>query len=124
MVSKKILLAEARNVIRSDLLLYIRNELYHPEGGYLKLQFTNGSTLCLTYNDHSEYSYQYLYSLKDFDKERFDNYDKQWDVSSKPHHYDPRHKKQAKTSPMNGGPVHDMPLLSKLLLAKLKRKQT
>lgn len=61
----------------------------------MKILFNNGSTLYITYNDHSEYSYQYLYSLKAFDRDRFDNFDKEWEVSSKPHHYHPRYKKYA-----------------------------
>ena len=75
MVSKRDLLDKARELIRPQLKPFIRSELFHPEGGFYKIVFTNGSALFITYNNHSEYSCQYLYSLKENDRERFDNYE-------------------------------------------------
>ncbi|MHA1647977.1 MAG: hypothetical protein ACTSVL_10425 [Promethearchaeota archaeon] len=48
------------------------------------------------------------YSLLDQDLCRFDNYDQQWDVSSRPHHFHPRKIYEARESPMSGNPLEDM----------------
>ena len=81
----------------------------------LKFIFNNGTILFVTYNKVAEYSYQYIYSYKKYDRERYDNYDKHWKVKTRPHHFHPRYKKEGNESPMNGFPDHDIPVLIKFL---------
>ena len=67
----------------------------------LKLTFRNGAILYITYNNHREYSYHLMYTKNAFDRERFDNYDKNWDVNTKPHHFHVRVEKSVIHSSMN-----------------------
>ncbi|MHA1917045.1 MAG: toxin-antitoxin system TumE family protein [Candidatus Ranarchaeia archaeon] len=52
----------------------------------------------MRYNDFDEYSYQIMFSHKSLDRARFDNYDDKWKVSTRPHHFHPRNKKNAISS--------------------------
>jgi len=48
------------------------------------------------------------------------NYDDRWDVSTRPHHFHPRKKKNAIQSKMTGIPEEDMPnLCDSILSSKL-----
>jgi len=58
------------------------------------------------------------FSQKPYDRIRFDNFDEFWAVSTRPHHYHLRNKKDAIESPMIGDPQHDIPLLIKYILLK------
>ena len=69
---------------------HISSELIDLEGEFLKVAFNNGTILYVTYNKVGEYSYQYIYSYKKYDRERFDNYDKKWNIKTHPHHFHPR----------------------------------
>ena len=53
------------------------------------------------------------------DRERFDNYDKKWNIKTHPHHFHPRYRKEGKESLMTGIPDHDIPLLVKFLKEKM-----
>ena len=81
----------------------------------LKIKFLSGFELYIRYNDHGEYSYHVNFSTDPLDRLRFDNYDDHWPVSTRPHHFHSRNEKNARESPMNGEPDHDMPLLIKYL---------
>ncbi|MHA1489932.1 MAG: hypothetical protein ACTSRI_09770 [Promethearchaeota archaeon] len=71
--------------------------------------------LYVRYNDHNEYSYVIIYSKLELDRVRFDNYDDQWNVSTRPHHYHPHHSKNGFLSPMNGYHKHDIPVFCNLV---------
>ncbi|MCE7736786.1 MAG: hypothetical protein GPJ54_18025 [Candidatus Heimdallarchaeota archaeon] len=85
----------------------------------LKITFKSGIILYVRYNDFDEYGYQLMFSDRSGDYERFDNYDKNWDVNTSPHHFHLRNKNGVETSPMNGLPeddaVHLINYLEKIL---------
>ena len=71
------------------------------------------TTVYIQYNN--EYPYSIIYSRLEQNFCRFDNYDKLWDVSSKPHHLHQRGAFFAIESPMIGNPEQDMIELCKFL---------
>lgn len=75
----------------------------------------DGIEIFIVFNNHNEYSYSILFSKLELDRCKFDNFDKLWDVPTRPHHFHPRYKKQAIQSDMTGNPNQDIPLLYKLL---------
>lgn len=80
---RELTLKLANHIITADLNGII-NEL--------KIIFRSGIILYIRYNDFDEYGYHLMYSSKKGDYERFDNYDKNWDIDSKPHHFHLRNK--------------------------------
>lgn len=83
----------------------------------IHLTLKDGVNLYIVYNNYDQYSYNVIFSNIEMDRCRFDNYDDQWDVSSKPHHFHPRYKNETETSQMKGDPDVDIPLLCKLLIS-------
>lgn len=81
----------------------------------LYILLNDGVEIYIVYNDYDEYSYSIIFSKLILDRCRFDNYDNLWDVSSRPHHFHPRNKKEATSSVMIGDPDSDMPLLCKYM---------
>lgn len=77
----------------------------------LEIKLINGLRLHIRYNDFGEYSYKLIFSSDDLDRIRFDNYDKDWNVETKPHHYHLRGAEEAMKSPMSGTPSDDLPIL-------------
>jgi hypothetical protein len=71
--------------------------------------------LYIQYNKFREYGYQLVFSEKIDDQARFDNFDKNWDVKTKPHHFHPRNTDKAFSSPMKGEPEKDIPILCQLI---------
>jgi hypothetical protein len=61
--------------------------------------------------EDGQYGYSILFSASELDRCRFENFDKKWDVTSKPHHFHPRAAKTGITSLMKGDPENDMPVL-------------
>lgn len=116
-------LIKARSLLLDHLSFLISSELIDLEGGFLKITYHNGTILYITYNSAEEYSYQYIYSYKKYDRERFDNYDKKWKVKTQPHHFHPRAKKEGEDSLMCGDPEHDIPLLVQFLKGKMNIKE-
>jgi hypothetical protein len=110
----------ARKLIFKELYNIIDQEKCDLIDCTLHLIFLDGTQLYITYNDHIEYSYQYLYSKNRFDRERFDNYDKNWEVSSKPHHMYVRGSNEVVESSMNGDISNDIPLLINFLKQRIK----
>jgi hypothetical protein len=81
--------------------------------------FTKEVRLYIRYNDYNEYSYHIQYSPEKYDRIRFDNFDKEWDVKTRPHHLHLRNEKNVKESPMIGDPNNDMDHLLKHLIKDL-----
>jgi hypothetical protein len=71
--------------------------------------------LYLQYNIYGEYGYQFVFSEKEKDFARFDNYDTHWNVKSKPNHFHPRGSEIAVESPMTGNPKKDMLILVEII---------
>jgi hypothetical protein len=69
----------------------------------------------IQYNNYNEYSYSIVFSHLELDRIRYDNYDTDWDIPSKPNHYHPRKEKSGKSSPMIGNPQKDMLLLTEII---------
>ncbi len=90
----------------------------------LHIILSDGIEIYVIYNDHGEYGYNILFSKLDLDRCRFDNYDDQWDVDSRPHHFHPRKKIEVESSKMTGNPKDDIPYLYKMLkLGKLYKTE-
>ena len=111
-------LTTARSFILNKLLSEIKEEYIDDERPFLKIAFLKGLILYIRYNDYDEYSYQLTFSQEPLDRIRYDNYDENWEVNSKPHHFHPRGEKIAVESPMKGDPKHDILILLKKLLEK------
>ncbi len=108
-------LERAKHLLEShvkDSLLGINLETQYPR---LVASFRDGIVLYVRFNEHGQYSYSILFSESELDRCRFDNFDDNWLVSSRPHHFHPRMSKQGFKSPMKGDPDDDLPLLLKLL---------
>lgn len=84
---------------------------------YKRLQviLKDGVQIYIVYNNYDEYSYSIIFSKLELDRCRFDNYDKVWDISTKPHHFHLKNKKEVVSSNMTGNPDIDIPLLCKFL---------
>lgn len=96
----------------SDQIIHIE---IHPIMPRLKMEFSNSNRFYIRCNDYGEYSYQIQFSNKLLDRVRFDNFDEKWGVSSSPHHFHLRGKKEVGESRMNGLPDNDLPLLIEYL---------
>lgn len=116
-----ILISATNNITQANNLIqeFLKDKEYTEQldlnRGKLTISFPNGYALFIRYNDFKEYSYQFLYSKKGYDRFRYDNYDDRWSIGSRPHHFHPRGSKNGIISPMNGDPIHDMPLLLKYI---------
>lgn len=108
-------LVKARSLIEQSLNALIVSHSINFDYRQLKIILKDGIHIHIVYNNYYEYSYSILFSHLELDRCRFDNYDKTWDVSTKPHHLHPRNKKIAISSEMSGDPDKDIPLLCNLL---------
>lgn len=113
---------KARKLINSALKIIYEGHLssistieIDDEDPRIKLILKNRILIYIQFNNHDQYSYSIIFSEHRLDRCRYDNYDDRWNVSSKPHHFHPRMKKTAISSPMNGKPTHDIPLIFDLL---------
>ena len=105
--------------------LTVKEQKYMQEIDFLKGKLIitfrmNGYSLYIRYNDFEEYSYQFMYSKKENDRFRYDNYDDRWNIKTRPHHFHARGLKNGMESSMNGEPSHDIPILLKYIEEKVK----
>ncbi|MHA1267719.1 MAG: toxin-antitoxin system TumE family protein [Candidatus Helarchaeota archaeon] len=105
----------AKDVLEDRLKLRIMALTLNRNLERLRLTLKDGTIIFIQYNNYNEYSYSIIFSNSEYDRIRFDNYDKGWNVTSKPHHYHPRKEKVGKNSPMSGNPTQDMLILSKMI---------
>ena len=110
-------LEKARELLVPTLIRTITGVHLSDEHYTLRIDFEQHSILYVKYNDYQEYSYQILLSHQGSKSIRYDNFDDRWDVSSRPNHVHMADKTVV-ASPMNGDPVHDMPLLIKVIQAE------
>jgi hypothetical protein len=76
----------------------------------------DGTRIYLQYNDFGEYGYMVIFSDRDLDRCRFDNFDETWDVPTHPHHFHKYNSIDVSSSPMTGDPSNDIPLFGDLLM--------
>jgi hypothetical protein len=81
----------------------------------LYILLKDGVKIYIVYNNYGEYSYSIVFSKLELYRYRFDNYDAHWNVSTTPHHFHPRNKKEATSSDMIGDPDSDIPLFCNYL---------
>ena len=111
----------AKDLLENNLAYKIKKLSLDFTYKQLHITFFDGIQLYVVYNDHDEYSYSILFSKLELDRCRFDNYDDRWNVSTRPHHFHPRKKKEAIQSIMKGIPDQDMDKLIEFLkLGKIK----
>ena len=82
-----------------DLIASIKIDYNIPR---LTVILTDGAQIIIRYNNHEEYAYFIIYSESELDRCLFDNYDRLWEVATRPHHFHQRYEKLAIESPMNG----------------------
>jgi hypothetical protein len=111
-------LNRAFQILQKDLRKLIHHITLDDELVRIKIELTDGSTIYIMYNDHSEYGYNLIFSSIKYDRVRFDNFDDTWQVSSQPHHFHPRYAKEGFTSLMTGNPEEDIALFTKLIKSR------
>ena len=104
-------LREARVLILNLLNKQIIDIELNESLSQLKVFLDSGETIFIRYNRFGEYGYQIIHSRNKGDFSRFDNYDDQWNVSTRPHHFHIRGGEKVQVSPMNGTPGHDISIL-------------
>lgn len=82
----------------------------------VKVLLHNGVYVYIRYNNHNEYSYNVIFSLLKYDRARFDNFDDNWNVRTRPHHFHPRNIREGYESLMSGDPDVDIKKLINLIL--------
>ncbi|MBN1803513.1 MAG: hypothetical protein JW891_18530 [Candidatus Lokiarchaeota archaeon] len=106
---------EKLNIAKLLLEEYLENLIISISVNYdfkrIHVLLKDGVNIYIVYNNHEEYSYSVIFSKLELDRCRFDNYDKVWDVPSRPHHFHPRFKNEAVQSSMTGDPNQDIPLM-------------
>jgi len=112
------LIIEALNIARIELLKDILNLDLDLDAGRLKIILKNRIIIYIRYNNYQQYSYVVQFSLKQFDRIQFDNFDANWAVNSQPHHCHPRFKHDAFESKFTGDPKNDIPILCNLIKNK------
>jgi hypothetical protein len=110
-----ILLSDSRELIFRDLqgeILDIELDLVIYQ---LKILFKTHQILYIRFNEYGEYAYQLILSKRKGDFIRWENFDKKWNVSTRPHHFHSLNGKNTLESPMIGNPQNDMPVLIQYL---------
>jgi len=108
-------LKKAKPLLENCLGNRIENLSFQPKLSRIKIRLRNNNIIFIQYNDFDEYGYSILFSKINLDRCRFDNYDDRWDVSTRPHHFHPRYKKEAISSKMTGNPEGDIPYFCNLI---------
>jgi len=108
-------LEHSKLIIEKELSIYLKNLFFEPKLARIHIVLRDEIHLFIRYNNHDEYAYSVFFSKVELDRCRFDNYDDRWNISTKPHHFHPRHNKIGVSSPMNGNPENDIPLICKLI---------
>jgi len=108
-------LEKALLILEKKLSIFAKLISFEPKLARVHITLRDNTQIFIRYNNHSEYSYTTLFSKGVLDRCRFDNYDDKWEVSTRPHHFHPRYKKEAILSRMNGNPEDDMPYFCSLI---------
>ncbi len=105
----------AKEMLEKELISKLQNLTLYSNLERLKITLKDGTIIFIQYNNYNEYSYSIIFSSLELDRIRFDNYDKGWDINSKPNHYHPRKERIGKSSPMIGNPQKDMLILTEII---------
>ncbi len=108
------LLQRALLLVEKHFQPELKSISFEPRLARIQAELHTGILIFIRYNDRNEYSYSIIFSNLELDRCRFDNHDDRWKVPTRPHHFHPRMKREGLTSPMNGNPDQDVPLLSDL----------
>lgn len=108
-------LETARLLLLKELNVLIETDIINDFKFELHVIFKNGVNVYIRYNNFGKYAYQIQISPKKLDRLRFDNYDNNWSVKTRPNHYHIRGKKEGIESPMKGNPKDDIPILIKYI---------
>ena len=110
---QKLLLAKMQ--FERNLSVYLKNIVFELKLARIVVELRDGIKIFIRFNNHNQYSYSIIFSIMELDRCRFDNYDVRWEVSTKPHHFHPRFSKEGVSSPMEGVPDKDIPLICDLI---------
>ena len=110
-------LDKTRLLLHQYLSIHLSTLNFEPKLARIHAILRDNVQLYVRYNNYGEYSYTIIFSKSSLDRCRFDNYDDRWEVSTRPHHFHPRKKKDAFRSIMTGTPEKDIPLLCELILS-------
>jgi len=108
-------LERSRLIIEGKLSIHLKKIHFEPKLARIHIILRNEISLFIRYNNHDDYAYSVLFSKVELDRCRFDNYDDRWNISTKPHHFHPRYNKLGFSSPMNGNPENDIPLICEFI---------
>ncbi|MGQ4874795.1 MAG: toxin-antitoxin system TumE family protein [Promethearchaeia archaeon] len=84
-------------ILEKELSVQVKLINFEPKLARIHIFLRDNTQIFIKYNNYGEYSYSLFFSKRDLDRCRFDNYDDKWDVSTRPHHFHPRFKKEAIT---------------------------
>ena len=115
MLSGTIKLQLTQKLLVTLLPEYIQIITVDSNYGVIRLNLIDGTLLYLRFNNYNEYSYNVIFSSIVYDRIRFDNFDDNWAIKTRPHHFHPRFNKNGYESPMKGEPDHDITLLSEYI---------
>jgi len=110
-------LDKARMLLPQYLSIHLISLNFEPKLARIHAILRDNVQIYIRYNNYGEYSYTIIFSKTSLDRCRFDNYDDRWEVSTRPHHFHPRKKKNAIQSNMTGNPEEDIPYLCDLILS-------
>jgi hypothetical protein len=108
-------LTQSKNILEKELSIHVRELFFEPKLARIRIILRDGVMLYVQYNNHDQYGYSVIFSSNELDRCRFDNYDKNWKVSSQPHHFHPRNTKDGFDSPMVGKPDSYIPVFCELV---------
>ncbi|MFX0097980.1 MAG: DUF6516 family protein [Candidatus Hodarchaeota archaeon] len=98
----------AKQVLEENLGNRLKSLDFNDLAIRIRVVLQEGNMIYIYFNDHEEYSYSLIFSSSKLDRVRFDNFDKDWDVKTSPHHFHPRNVEEGFDSPMVGEPLDDL----------------
>jgi len=108
-VSAFIKLQRAKQILEQELGGQIKAMYFEPKLARVRAAMQDNTYIYVLYNDHDEYSYSLIFTIKNLDRVRCDNHDDRWEVPTRPNHFHPRFNKNGYSSPMHGNPDYDLP---------------
>jgi hypothetical protein len=109
-------LEESKVLLEEYLGDNVQELFFEPKLARIQIILRDQIIIYVQYNNHDQYSYNLIFSEKELDRCRFDNFDKNWDVITAPNHFHPRNYIDGFDSPMNGNPKDDIPLFCEMIL--------
>jgi hypothetical protein len=101
-------LGKSKFLNEKELSITLQTLNFEPKLARIRVSLRNGTQIYIRYNDYGEYSYSIIFSKMRLDRCRFDNYDDNWNVPTRPNHFHPRFVGEGFKSPMIGNPDKDI----------------